>query len=90
MSRVSFLGEGTPKKDFTHRAIMNRYPRLMLSAYCNLIPCFSLLKFIPSGPTTGGKSPLPAQAVDLAAKNRFSKKIDHKILIKNPNTYFQM
>jgi 2-succinyl-5-enolpyruvyl-6-hydroxy-3-cyclohexene-1-carboxylate synthase len=31
----------------------------------------SLLKFIPSGPTCGGKSPAPAQAVYLAAINRF-------------------
>jgi hypothetical protein len=64
---------------------MKRCPRLMLSAYCNLIPCFSLLKFIPSGPTDGGKSPAPGQAVNLAAKNRFK----NKMLIMDP-TYIQM
>ena len=41
---------------------------------------FSLLKFIPSGPTYGGKSPAPAHAVDLAAINRFM----NKMLIMDP------
>ena len=59
---------------------MKRCPRSILSAYCNLIPYFSLLKFIPSGPTDGGKSPEPTHAVDLAAKNRFM----NKMLIMDP------